>query len=264
MIKKTAKTNKKGTNSPKKAANTVKKAVKAAKKTAPAPAARDNHVFQNTESEIDQQRIDLLPQQLMEDTIEGITSIMEDFRDVSQNYLNAIQRRRKIGAGIRNYGFIEKVADLASANPQFAQFFRPEDLNNCISNFDLCRDLALLLQAFTRLVTNTMLVYSNEAYGMSLIFYNMVKEMSRRGNPKAMEIFRALQPFFKRPRRLSAEPTEKEIERDLHALIHSKKDGKIVIENITPKLTGGVHKVVDEKFTDNAAVKESAEGNIKE
>jgi hypothetical protein len=189
---------------------------------------------------------------------------MEDFRDVANNNLSAIQRRRKIGAGIRNYGFIEKVADLAEANPQFAQFFRPVDLRNAVRNIDACRDLALLLQSFARLVSNTMLVYSDEGFGMSLIYYNSVKEISRRGDPSAMELFRALQPFFKRPKRASAEPTEKELERDLHALIHGKKDGKIVVENVKPKLAGGKHKVVDEKFADSAQFKETAEGEIKE
>jgi hypothetical protein len=44
------------------------------------------------------------------------------------NNLTATQRRRKIGAGVRNYGFIEKVADLAAANPEYAQFFHPAAL----------------------------------------------------------------------------------------------------------------------------------------
>jgi len=271
MAKKVTESNKKATNSAKKTANTVKKAVKAAKKQSSAVKNNDAHDFQghvhvlpDMETGIDQQSVELLPPDAMEDIRDDITRSMNDFRKLSENNMNALQRRRKIGAGIRNYGFIEKVADLAAANPQFAQFFSPNDLRTCIYNIDMCREMVLILQAFARLVSNSMLVYSNEAYGMSLIFYNMVKEMSRRGNPKAMEIFRALQPFFKRPKRSSAEPTEKELERDLHALIHSRKDGKIVIENITPKMTGGVHKVVDEKFTDNIAVKESAEGVIKE
>jgi hypothetical protein len=114
------------------------------------------------------------------------------------------------------------------------------------------------------MVSNTMLVYSNEGFGMSLIYYNSVKEMSRRGDPSAMELLRTLQPFFKRPKRSSAEPTEKELERDLHALIHGKKDGKIVVENVKPKLTGGKHKVVDERFSDSGQFRETVEGEVKE
>ena len=211
-----------------------------------------------------EQRIDLLPPGLITDTIDSLRSVMEDFRDVTQNYLNAIQRRRKIGAGIKNYGFIEKVADLAEANPQFAQFFRVSDLRNCIRNFDACRDIALLLQTFTRLATNTMLVYSNEAFGMSLIFYNMVKEMSRRGNPAAMELFRTLQPFFRRTRNSSAEPTEKEIERDLHALLHGTKEGKIVVENTDPRETARARKVIDDVHKGHTSLKDGLDIDIKE
>jgi len=211
-----------------------------------------------------EQRIDLLPPSLITDTKESLKSLMDDFRDVTQNYLNTIQRRRKIGAGIRNYGFIEKVADLAEANPQFAQFFRPADLRNAIRNFDDCRDIALLLQTFTRLATNSMLVYSNEGYGLALIFYNMVKEMSRRGNPAAMELFRTLQPFFKRGRRSSAEPTEKEIERDLHALLHGTKEGRIVVENTAPVKSAGARKVIDEVHKGHIAAKEDTEIDIKD
>jgi hypothetical protein len=41
---------------------------------------------------------------------------------------------------------------------------------------------------------------------------------------------------------------QKQTLRDANALLHGKRDGKIVIENVNPKLTGGKHKVIDEKF----------------
>jgi hypothetical protein len=182
---------------------------------------------------------------------------MEDFKDISNNTLTPLQRKRKIGAGIRNYGFIDKVSDLAAANPNYAQFFKVADLKNCIRNIEDCREIVILLQAFMRMVSNTMMVYSDDAYTMALIYYNMVKEMSRRGDPEAMAIFRDLQPFFRRPKHSSAEPTAKELERDLHALIHGKKDGKIVVENISPKTTAGMRKVVDDTRRSKAAVRET-------
>ena len=212
---------------------------------------------------INGQQIDLLPNGLLQDTIVNLKSLMEDFRKVSENYLNRIQRRRKIGAGIRNYGFIEKVADLAEANPQFAQFFRAIDLRNAIKNFDVCRDIALILQSFARLVTNTMLVYSDEGYNMSRIFYNNVKEIARRGNPTAMELYRALQPFFKRTRRDTGTMTEKEALHEEKALMHGKKDGRLIIENISPKLSGGVHRVFEEKLDDTESFSEKADQTIR-
>jgi len=257
MAKKTTSTTKKLASVHKKASAAVKKTAAVARKARPPVQAYES---QN----INEQAIALLPPALLDGIIHGVTSLMDDFSEVSQNYLNKLQRRRKIGAGIRNYGFIEKVADLAEANPQFAQFFNPQDLRNCLTNFDKLRDISLLLQSFTRLVTNTMLVYSDAGYGMSGIFYDMVKEMSRRGNPTAMELFRTLQPFFKRPKRTGAEPTLKQAEKDMHAFYSGKKDGFFGVENFSPKLSGGVRKVIDKKLTNSEQFKDIIDGEVKE
>jgi hypothetical protein len=81
-------------------------------------------------------------------------------------------------------------------------------------------------------------------------------------------VFCDLSPFFHRPSRLgeggSAGETEKQQLRDAKAYIKGKRDGKIVIENIKPKVTGGKHKVIDERFTDSAQFKETEEGEIRE
>ena len=50
----------------------------------------------------------------------------------------------------------------------------------------------------------------------------------------------------------------------MKALLKGKKDGKVVVENIKPKITGGKHKVIDEHFTDSAEFKETDEGSITE
>jgi hypothetical protein len=109
-----------------------------------------------------------------------------------------------------------------------------------------------------------MLVYMDDAFTMSLIFYNMVKTMQFRGDPQAIQLFRTLRPFFERRRNANAEPTTKEIEQHLHALLNGTADGKIVVENETPKVTKGTRKVVDEVSKGRAAIKETKEGEVKE
>jgi len=59
-------------------------------------------------------------------------------------------------------------------------------------------------------------------------------------------------------------PTKKEVLRDVKALESGKHDGKIVVENFKPKMTGGSRKIVDETFKDSAKFKGSAEGEITE
>jgi hypothetical protein len=97
-----------------------------------------------------------------------------------------------------------------------------------VTNIDQCRDVVLLLQSFARAVSNTMLVYSDEAFTMSLIFYNMVREMSRRGDPTATVLFNTLRPFFRRRTATTAEPTAKQLEKDIHGLLHGTKDAEII------------------------------------
>jgi len=74
-----------------------------------------------------------------------------------------------------------------------------------------------------------------------------------------------LSVFFKHHRNeTEGQPTEKEALKDFKGLEHGKHDGKLVIENIKPKMTGGVHKVIDETFKDSAKFKDDIDGEIKE
>jgi hypothetical protein len=211
-----------------------------------------------------QENIPLLPETLMADIIESVKNCAEDFTDVTKNNLTDTQRRRKVGAGTGNYGFIDKVSDLAEENAQFVQFFKLADLKNCLRNVETCLNLAALLIGFYQAVTNTMMVYSDDAYSMALIFYNNVKEMQRRGDPMAVSLYRILKTYFKKTKSVSAEPTEKEQQKHVNALIHGKKDGTFSIENISPKTTAGVHKVVDNTRTGKAEFKESEERSVRE
>jgi hypothetical protein len=43
-----------------------------------------------------------------------------------------------------------------------------------------------------------------------------------------------------------------------------KKEGKFEIETVRPKLSGGVRRIVDEKFTDSKRFRESEEGDVEE
>jgi hypothetical protein len=208
-------------------------------------------------------QIESLPTKIMDSIITDITNAMNDFREISDNNLNALQRKRKIGAGIRNYGFIEKVSDLALVYPQFAQFFDPQDLKNCVHNVEILREIAIMLQSFARMITNAMLIYSDDGYGFSLIFYNLCKEMSKRGNPDAMELYKSLQIHFKKKHKnVSAEPTLKELEHDVHAVLHGKKDGVIEISGRSPKVIAGKRTIVDDVRKSTAKFKESEEGQV--
>jgi hypothetical protein len=109
-----------------------------------------------------------------------------------------------------------------------------------------------------------MLVASDVAYHNALSYYNAVKEAARQRVPGAEAAYNALKDYFKRARHASNEPTEAEIERDVRSLLHGTKDGRIVIENEQPVVSGGEHRVVDEVHSQHTALKEDLEEKVKE
>jgi hypothetical protein len=223
---------------------------------------------QSTDSEkhdtVHQHLIPLLPEEPMDDIIANVQNSYKDYVDIADSFLTDSQRKRKVGAGNKNYGFIDKASDLAETNKEYAKFFRIADLKNCIRNVETCRSLAEMLTGFWRAVTNTMLIYSDDAYSMALLFYNNVKEMAKRGDPMAKALADTLKTYFKRKPSDSKEPTHKELLRDIKALERGTKDGRIVIENISPKVTGGVRKVVDDVHKGKSSFKETDEGGVRE
>jgi hypothetical protein len=187
------------------------------------------------------------------------------FKEMSDKMLRPRERRRLIGAGVRNNGFIQKVKELAQANPQFAQVFDIQSLINCVFNFDACRNLIVDLDGFERRVRDSMLVYSDEAYSMALMFYNTIKEMARRGDGDARIMFEMLRPFFKpngRRGKQQEEPTVKQLERDVNALLHGTKDGKIVIEGRGKHQTAAEHAAIDDTYHPSGAFKETVQGTL--
>jgi hypothetical protein len=125
--------------------------------------------------------------------------------------------------------------------------------------------LLLETQKLARIISESLLVSGDNGYSLALIYYNAVREAARpsANMPGARVIFDRLRTFFSsRSRTTAAEPTEKETLRDVKALLHGHKDGKIVIENEKPHLVGGKHLVADETGKPKGAWKETEEGEI--
>jgi len=65
-------------------------------------------------------------------------------------------------------------------------------------------------------------------------------------------------------RKTQEEPTKKQLRRDINALERGKKDGEVIIKNVSPKTIGGKREIIDETFKDSARFKGSIEGDIEE
>jgi len=203
---------------------------------------------------------------------EYLTAIREDIQSAIEllqkhtddSALSAAERRRLLGSGVRRYGFIDKVSDVAAGNPEFIPpFMDTDELKKLIRQIELLRNISANLQQLLRMTNDELLLTGDEAFRIALMYYNSVRDASRRRVPGAMALFNMLQPFFKSAsRRRSDEPTEQEVERDVKALLHGKKDGEIIIKNESPHTTGGVHEVIDQVHKGHTAVKETLEEEI--
>lgn len=141
------------------------------------------------------------------------------------------QRRRLRGSGVSRFGFIVNTHRLAADNPQFAPPIL--DINDLGEQIDIIREtraVTVCLEQLQRMYADILLYAGDDAYRQSLIYYTSVRDSKRRGIPGAQAIFNVLRSFFKHWKHSDEAPTIPELERDVHALLHHRKDGKIVIE----------------------------------
>jgi hypothetical protein len=116
MATKKTDTGKKATSAAKKTTYNTKKASDSTRN--PPPNAKNASVAQDLATMPDEIKtlaatheagVKSLPTALMTKIMTDVTDLMYQFQVASDNNLTQTQRRRKIGAGVRNYGFIEKV-----------------------------------------------------------------------------------------------------------------------------------------------------------
>jgi hypothetical protein len=179
--------------------------------------------------------------------------------------LTGRDRLRLISARSRNYGFIDKAFDIARDNPDFMPpHFDSQHLYYNIRELEDLRQLMYVLQQFLQLVTNCFMQQADLCFRDALRIYASLQEQTRARVPGASPLFEALRDFFRRRRRTGDEPTEAELERDIKRLLHGTADGEIIIKNESPKVSGGVHTVVDSIHTGRSAFKETEHGEINE
>jgi hypothetical protein len=209
----------------------VKKSARVVKNNAPNPDAKASMDVQN-----------------LQEAITRLDTLMTDFKGIVRLYANltAKERERLISAGIRNYGFIEKANDIGKDNPAFLppQFNMP-DFSQKLLVFDLTRQFFLLAEKLQTFASDSMLLKSNVLYLDSLRIYNALKEQAKGRVPGANDLFKALEPFFKRRTVSESQPTEKKEMQRIKSIFKGKTEGEILVRNIKPKATGGVHEVIE-------------------
>ena len=201
--------------------------------------------------------------ELIEEMVDDIMEMTDKFKVVENidSVMNGTERLRMFGPGVRNYGFMDKAWDIANDNPLFTPpNMNVQQMGSLMRDIEDLRQLAFVLEQFLQVVSDLLLIKSNETYRMALRIYRTLQEQARNRVPGAAPLFEALLQFFRRRRRITEdEPTVKELEHDVKRLLHGTADGEIVIKNEQPHVSGGVHEVVDDVHTGRVAAKATEE-----
>jgi len=209
-----------------------------------------------------------MPLDYIADMEESFRSWRDELEDFSR-HLRALDRKRLNGVGLKKLGFIGRALLLAAENSEFLpHYLTLQKFQADNQYFISLRSAFDVLMQVREILWNVIIEASDVLYTDALEYYASVREAAKRRVDPAETLFNDLAVFFKsrgtHTGEDEAEPTQKQIKRDFNALQHGKRDGKIVIENIKPKTTAGIHKVIDETFKNTAEFKQSEEGSIKE
>jgi hypothetical protein len=205
-----------------------------------------------------------IPQRVLDSINADLNRVKTDLDEYAA-HLRALDRQRLNGVGIKKLGFIQAAYELALENPEYLpHFLTTEKFTSDIEFLISLRANQELIKQIMELNWNLVMQAADMAYTDALEFYAPVKDAAKRRVDAAESLYKTLEVFFKHKKSPNAPETEKEFMRDVKAVYRGKRDGKVGAENITPKLSGGVHKVIDETFKDKAKFKEDIEGEIQD
>jgi hypothetical protein len=211
----------------------------------------------------------MLPMEIREQLVMKMNELAQIVNQAREDIAAQTGRRSvAVGKGFRNYGFMMAANQSMNNFPELApNFVYPGDFNAVVEDYLFARDVSERMLAISNDVRDIMNIFGNLGFDFALAYYSNVRSIAERTRDKtAISVFEILRRFFSRKRTplTSDEPTEMQLERDFHALLHGRKDGEIVIKNENPTLSGKVHEVVDDTHSPRShnGLKETVEENL--
>jgi hypothetical protein len=192
-----------------------------------------------------------MPQEVFDEIAAAIKTAMEKADPYSAR-LNAVDRIRNRGVGVKRMGFIMNAFGYAVRNPQFL----PPDISisqyqKDIDNLINTNSLVVLTRQLLEYMVNLNILCGNKAYMDSLGLFSSLRRHARLHLEGSESIFRDLKAFFKNMGVRDRPQTRKEQMRDAAALIDGKRDGEMTIINVRPKVKRGRREVIIEEFATN-------------
>jgi hypothetical protein len=196
----------------------------------------------------------------IQDWLDEMQSVFQNFAtlmpELETTVLTLAERRRLQGSGVRRYGFIDKVSDVAEQYPQFwpAVVYgedSPVDfqvgLKENLRKIEALRNLLLWVRTLERVIGDLFLLTSNVAFQQANTYYGAVRVAARSNVLGARQIYQLLQLFWRRTRDKSQEqPTIPETIRDVRGILRGTKVGSVYVSNEADSTVKGKRTIVDE------------------
>jgi hypothetical protein len=205
-----------------------------------------------------------IPQTVLDAVNSDLNSVKNYLADYAE-HLRSLDRKRLNGVGLKRLGFIEACYEVALENPEYLPHY--VTLEKWTADHELfiyIRSLKLLSEQVTELLKNMEITAADIDYTNALEYYTPIKEAAKRRVDGAESLYKVLEIFYKRQKSPNAHETLKQFLRDAKAIYKGKKDGIVEAKNISPKLSGGIHKVIDEYIKDSGKFQEDISVNNEE
>jgi hypothetical protein len=203
-----------------------------------------------------------IPQTVLDSINSDLNSVKNYLADYAE-HLRSLDRKRLNGVGLKRLGFIEACYEVALENPEYLPHY--VTLEKWAADHELfiyIRSLKLLSEQVTELLKNMEITAADIDYTNALEYYTPIKEAAKRRVDGAESLYNLLEIFYKHKKSPSDHETLKQFLRDAKAIYKGKKDGVVGAKNVSPKLSGGIHKVIDEYIKDSGKFQENIEGEI--
>jgi hypothetical protein len=157
-------------------------------------------------------------------------------------------RKRLVSAGVANHGFIDVCYEQAKGMPSLLpSWLTLKKFTADRTAFEVLRTLCGASTRFGRQAADMLLKAADTAMRDSRALYHSVQEAADNKVAGAEVVLEELATFYKsRGQHKTDEPTEEDVERDVRALLHGTKEGRVVVENTKPHTVPGTHSVIDE------------------
>jgi hypothetical protein len=171
---------------------------------------------------------------------------------LEETVLDTTDRRRLRASGVRRYGFIGKVFEVAVDYPQFwpavVNDATKEKFAGLVREVDVLRNLLIWFQFNSRVIQDLLMMAGDDAFRITGMYYTTVRDLARKKVPEAIQVFRMLQLFWHKSRRNSGQPTQKQLGRHAKEVAEGKRDGEFYAKNESDTVTKGKRTVVDKTY----------------